>query len=180
MKKVILSIFVVLFAVSFTACQKNEDAGGDKAKTTGTDTNKVAADAAPAKEAFIEKAESLPKTKVKFDKDEFDFGKIKEGDEVSHRFNFTNVGTNDLVITNVKPSCGCTTPTYSQDPVKPGEKGFIDVKFNSSGKTGMQNKNVTVTANLEENINAVLKLKGEVEPKKDGGKPGEEKKEEKH
>ena len=178
MKNVFFLMFVALFAVSFTACQKNNEAGGETAKP-GADSSKIAADANPAKEPFIEKAESLPKTKIKFDKDEFDFVKIKEGDEVSHRFNFTNVGTNDLVITNVKPSCGCTTPTYSQEPVKPNEKGFIDVKFNSSGKSGTQSKNVTVTANLEDNINYVLKLKGEVEPKKEDGK-GDAKKEEKH
>lgn len=174
MRKVVLSIFVVLFAISFTACQKNEAAGGETNKTAGGDSSKVA-ETPPAKEAFIEKAESLPKTKIKFDKDEFDFGKIKEGDEVSHRFKFTNTGTNDLMITNVKPSCGCTTPTYSQEAVAPGKDGFIDVKFNSSGKPGTQNKTVTVTANLEENINLVLKLKGEVEPKKESGKPEEKK-----
>lgn len=176
MKKVFLSVTVFLFVASFTACTKNENAGGttDGAKN---DTTQAAA-TPPAQEEYVKKAEALPRTTVKFDNETFDFKVIKEGDEVPHRFNFENTGANDLVITNVKPSCGCTTPSWSQEPVKAGQKGFIDVKFNSAGKSGQQTKTITVTGNFEGDINKSLKLIGEVKAKDkpaDGAAPKEEK-----
>lgn len=121
---------------------------------------------APPVEEYTQKAESLPATTASFDNETFDFNIINEGDEVNHRFNFINTGNNDLVITNVKPSCGCLTPSWSQEPVKPGKRGYIDVKFNSAGKNGQQTKSITVTGNFEGDINKNLKLVGEVKGKK--------------
>ncbi len=119
------------------------------------------------KEPYMEKAESLPKTTVKWEEEIYDFKKIKEGDEVSHTFTFTNTGKKDLYITNVKPSCGCTAPSWSREPIKPGNAGAIQVKFNSIGKMGIQNKSITVTGNFEGNINFPLKITGEVIPEVD-------------
>ena len=82
-----------------------------------------------------------------FVEEQHHFGKIKDGDKVSHSFEFTNTGKSDLIITNVRASCGCTVPTYTEKPVKPGEKGYIDVSFNSKGKVGNPKKSVTISAN---------------------------------
>lgn len=77
----------------------------------------------------------------------FDFGQIKEGDVVSHTFNFTNTGDAPLIIQNATASCGCTVPSYPKQPVAPGGTGEIVVEFNSARNPGVQNKTVTITAN---------------------------------
>lgn len=163
MKKLLFTLSLSVLFMGFQACKPNENTG-DKNGTAAADTNKSETPP-PSSEEYIKKAESMARTTAKFESEEFDFKTIKEGDEVSYRFNFTNTGANDLLITNVKPSCGCTTPSWPKEPLKPGEKGFIDVKFNSAGKVGVVTKTITVTANLEGDINKVLKLKGEVKPK---------------
>jgi hypothetical protein len=84
---------------------------------------------------------------MKFDKETYDFGKIKQGAKVTYDFKFTNTGKSPLIITNAVATCGCTTPTYPKTPVKPGEGGIIHVVFDSSGKQGLQDKMVTITAN---------------------------------
>ena len=82
-----------------------------------------------------------------FEKETHDFGEIAQGEKVSYSFKFTNTGKTDLVISSAKGSCGCTVPEYSKDPVPPGGEGKIDVIFDSKGKSGGQNKKVTLVAN---------------------------------
>lgn len=86
-------------------------------------------------------------TTMKFENNEHDFGVIKQGSKVEYNFKFTNSGTNDLIITDAKGSCGCTIPEYPKEAVKPGASGIIKVSFNSEGKSGQQTKSVTLTAN---------------------------------
>ena len=78
-----------------------------------------------------------------------DFGNIIDGDVVEHSFRFTNTGNADLLITKARASCGCTVPNYPKNAIKPGETGQIDVKFNSSNKSGKQTKSITLTANTK-------------------------------
>ncbi|MFC5046634.1 DUF1573 domain-containing protein [Aquimarina hainanensis] len=99
-----------------------------------------------------------------FAETEFDFGTINEGDVVDHTFKFTNTGKAPLVIVNAKGSCGCTVPSYSKDPIAPGETGELLVKFNSNGKPNQQNKQVTITANTEAG-KEIIKIKALVTPK---------------
>lgn len=175
MKKVLLTLVTVLFVSAFVSCEQNKNAAGGDTKVDSTANAAAAATSqTPPEDPAAKKAESLPRTTIKFETETFDFKKIKEGDEVPYRFNFTNTGTNDLFITNVKPSCGCTTPTFTQEAVKPGQKGFIDVKFNSSGKSGVQKKSITVTGNFEGDINKMIYLTGEVLAKET--KPSEKEK----
>lgn len=82
-----------------------------------------------------------------FPETRFHFGEVKEGEKVSHTFKFKNTGNADLIIADVSPSCGCTVPEWSKEPVRPGEEGKIDVTFNTAGKTGMQSKTISVLAN---------------------------------
>lgn len=89
-----------------------------------------------------------------------DFGKIKQGVPVTHEFKFVNKGKVPLIITNVAPSCGCTTPEWTKDPIAPGMEGHIKATYNAAAQ-GTFNKSITVTANIE-NGYTVLYIKGEV------------------
>lgn len=84
---------------------------------------------------------------IQFEKTEHDFGTIKEGEVVEHTFTFTNTGEAPLIIQNAQPSCGCTVPDWSRDPIPPGGKGYVKAKFDSKGRPGVQNKTISVTAN---------------------------------
>ena len=102
------------------------------------------------------------KAVLSFEKKTHDFGEIKEeGGAVSYSFEFTNTGTQPLVIHNVQASCGCTTPDWTRNPVQPGGKGFVKATFDPRGRTGPLNKTVTVTANTEPN-SEVLRITGNV------------------
>lgn len=86
---------------------------------------------------------------ISFKEEFFDFGIIIQGEKVSHTFRFTNEGKSTLIISNVHAGCGCTVPKFSKDPIAPGGQGEIEVTFDSSGRSGMQSKNVTVSANTQ-------------------------------
>jgi hypothetical protein len=98
----------------------------------------------------------------KFEEEEYNFGTIKQGDKVTHDFNFVNSGKEPLVITEAHGSCGCTVPQWPKEPVAKGAKGVIHVEFNSTGKMGMQDKTVTISSNAKVG-SKVLHLKGNVE-----------------
>lgn len=102
--------------------------------------------------------------KLKFDKTEHDFGVINEGDIVETVFAFTNSGNSELIITSAKGSCGCTVPEWPKQPIMPGEAGEIKVKFNSSNRTNIQKKQVTLLTNTEQG-KEILKITAEVTPK---------------
>ena len=101
---------------------------------------------------------------MKFEKETHDFGKIKAGDKVTYDFKFTNTGKSPLIITDAIASCGCTKPEWPKTPIKPGESGAIKVTFNSTGKMGLQDKQITITANTNPAQNMVH-LIGEVTDK---------------
>ena len=105
-------------------------------------------------------AEDMPV--FEFENEVFEFGKISQGEKVSHSFRFKNTGNSDLVINKVEGSCGCTVMKgWPQHPVKPGEMGKIDVVFDSNGKKGTQNKTISVVATTYPST-TVISLKGEV------------------
>lgn len=98
---------------------------------------------------------------MKFDELEFNFGTIKQGESVTHEFRFKNSGKEPLLINNAVGSCGCTVPDYPKEPIKPNSSGVIKVTFNSAGKSGPQDKTVTITYDTDKTI--VLHMKGTVE-----------------
>ena len=87
------------------------------------------------------------KARIKFVEQTIDLGTIKEDVVVEKFFEFKNEGTADLVIINAEGSCGCTVPTIPMEPIKPGEKGRIGVKYTAKNKAGPQKPIITVTTN---------------------------------
>ena len=97
-----------------------------------------------------QRALSMPKTTIAFADMHYNFGTIKEGDIVKHAFRFKNTGANPLFISRTDVSCGCTTPSYPQDPIKPGDSSEILVQYNSAHHPGHQQKNVLVHSNAQQ------------------------------
>ncbi len=147
MKKGILFLAVVA-AMAFTSCK--EDA-----------SNKVKAE--NVEEAAARDAQNVVYPEISFEETEYDFGTIDQGTNVEHTFTFTNTGKAPLVITNATSSCGCTVPTWTKEPIAPGESGEMLVKFNGSGQNQVT-KTVNITANTESGKEQ-LKIKAFVNPK---------------
>jgi len=101
-------------------------------------------------------------TEISFDEMVFDFGKVKDGEEVRHIYKFKNTGDKTLVLLAVNGTCGCTVPEdWPEQPIAPGETGEITVVFDSSGKVGNVRKNIRVEANTNPTL-TVLTLMGVV------------------
>lgn len=110
--------------------------------------------------------------KIEFSKETHDYGNIKYDGEPYCSFDFKNTGDQPLIISNAKGSCGCTVPEYSQEPIAPGAKGTIRVKYDTK-RPGPINKTVTITSNavnVEGGI-SILRIKGEVGPAPENGTP---------
>lgn len=148
--------FVLAAAVFFSSC-----GGEQKAETEKNINTDVVANPATA-ETEAGTDSDVPVPEFTFEKEVHDFGKIVQGEKVSYSFKFKNTGNADLIITSAKGSCGCTVPEWPQAPVAPGAEGVIDVVFNSDGKSGQQNKKVTIVANTVPNTK-VLAINGTVE-----------------
>lgn len=97
-----------------------------------------------------------------------DFGTIPEGPAAEHEFEFVNKGKEPIIISNVSASCGCTTPSYSKDPVLPGKKGTIKASYNTQGRVAPFTKTITITSNIGVKV---LTIKGEVEKAPSGSVP---------
>tara|TARA_Y100001934_G_scaffold232572_1_gene281449 strand:- start:12 stop:530 length:519 start_codon:yes stop_codon:yes gene_type:complete len=98
---------------------------------------------------------------ITFSNDVYDFGDINQGESITYDFHFTNSGSKDLIITTAKGSCGCTVPEWPKGPISPNEKGVIKVNFNSTGKSGLQNRVITILTNAIPNTK-VLTIRGNV------------------
>ena len=144
MKKFILSLIIVLGLFS---CESN-----DNKISTGLVNNTATADGS------VKGASPV----IKFEKTEHDFGKILQGEQVSYTFKFKNVGNAPLIITSIEKTCGCTSPEYSGQPIKPGENGKITITYDSKGHKGFQNKRLVVKANTNPS-ETILRIKAQVE-----------------
>jgi Protein of unknown function (DUF1573) len=102
--------------------------------------------------------------KFKFTNGEtFQFGKLKQGQKVSHKFEFVNVGKEDLKIVYVNPSCGCTIAEWPKTPIGPGKKATISVTFDSKEQFGIISKEVFILSNaVTKGDFYTLYIKGEV------------------
>jgi hypothetical protein len=91
----------------------------------------------------------------------YNFGKVTDGEKVEYNYRFKNTGKHPLVILTATASCGCTVPEKPEEPIKPGETGFLKVVFNSQGRVGDVHKEITVTSNAYPAF-PILQLRGEV------------------
>lgn len=119
--------------------------------------------AADAEERKVEYAEFIDNpTEVSFEEMAYDFGEVKEGEEVRKTFKFKNTGDQTLILINVKGSCGCTVPEdWPKHPIEPGGTGEVSVVFDSKGRVGNVKKNVTVEANTNPTL-SILTITGVV------------------
>ncbi len=114
---------------------------------------------------LISMAAMSQKAGINFEVKSHDFGKVNEEDgKITNVFTFTNNGASPLVVNRVQASCGCTTPTWTKEPIEPGKSGSITVTYNPAGRPGAFTKTITVYSNAADE-QVVLIIKGEVIPK---------------
>ncbi|MDY0779711.1 DUF1573 domain-containing protein [Tenacibaculum sp. IB213877] len=94
----------------------------------------------------------------KFESETIDYGKIAQGSEGKRVFEFTNVGEAPLIIKDIKSTCGCTVPKKPEKPIMPGEKGQIEVSYDTK-RLGGFSKAITIYSNAKEE-RKMLKIKG--------------------
>lgn len=136
MKKILLG-FVVILCLSTTAAFS-------QAATPAAHTN-------------------APKAAISFDENTHDFGTVPQGTPVTYVFSFKNTSKVPLVLTSVNPSCGCTTPEWPREPIKPGATASIKATYNAAA-AGPFTKTITVVSNAATE-NVILTIKGEVKAK---------------
>ena len=158
MKKLLYSTLFIA-AAALASCGNKENAGQEQ--LPADIINNPASAEAPA--ATEDGEVALPE--FSFETDQHHFGVITQGEKVSYSFKFTNTGKAPLIISSAHASCGCTVPEYTKDPVQPGETGYVNVTYNSEGKSGMESKTVTLIANTVPNTK-VLTISAEVNSQK--------------
>ncbi|WP_226063351.1 DUF1573 domain-containing protein [Kaistella polysaccharea] len=154
-------VLPIVFALALTSCAKDQKADQLIVDEEATVLNEpVVVD---TQTEMIKAAQSSPLTNVALSEAQFDFGKIKKGDQKEHVYEVTNTGENPLIISQVKPGCGCTVPDYTREPILPGQKGKITLKFDSSGFDGLVNKQAEVYANVDK-APIVISFTADIQP----------------
>jgi len=149
MKKLSL-IVIAIFAITLVSCKEDATAKIKKSNLEKAQKRNV--------------ANRVDAPVIAFEKTEHDWGNINEGDKVETTFKFKNTGKSELIITNIKGSCGCTVPSnWPKQPIMPGAEGEFTVQFNSKGKPNQVQKTVTVTCNTNKGRETV-KIKANVKP----------------
>ncbi len=152
MKKTLSIIALSIIGFGLVSCKKEKNKGVTQQEEIipidSISYNR--ADHVPAKtEENGSSASNQPLTTVALSESNFDFGNIKKGDKVEHVYEITNTGDNPLVISEVKPGCGCTAPDFTKEPILPGKKGKVTLHFDSSSFDGNVQKYADVFANVE-------------------------------
>jgi hypothetical protein len=143
MRKVVFGLLVA-GSVVFTAC--------DNAASKIEGVEETNSDAPASANDIVNDVNAASGTATfQFEEERHDFGDIAEGTVAKHTFEFTNTGDAPLIIYNAQGSCGCTVPEWPREAIAPGATGEIKVSFNSAGRPGVNNKQVTLTANTVPN-----------------------------
>ena len=148
-RSIILFSAVALFAVSNSFAQEASKKTTVKKTTTTTKTTPLA-------------ASKVDGPGIVFETETIDYGTIQHNADGKREFVFTNNGNKPLIISNAQGSCGCTVPTWPKEPIAPGAKGVIGVKY-ATDRVGAFTKTVTLTTNATE-ASKVLTIKGNVLP----------------
>lgn len=165
-------LYLLLAGSLFAACNSSGDSASSST-ATAADSTTAAATSNTSPEAMNNADMQMPpeptpgNAAFEFEKTEHDFGKIKQDAPVEYTFKFKNTGTEPLIISEARGSCGCTVPEYSKEPIPVGESGVIAVSFDPKGKSGVQRKTVTITANTNPartTLNIVSEVEAPVTP----------------
>ena len=100
--------------------------------------------------------------RIYFPETQYDFGEVKEGDIVTHTFNFINQGDAILNIGDIKTSCGCTAALVSNKQIAPGKNGTIKVDLNTKNRQGRMSRTITISSNDPEEPNKVITILADV------------------
>lgn len=149
MKKIVTLAMLVILGVTASNAQETSKVK-KKAK------KEIAKVATPAKIA----APKVEGAGMVFETETIDYGTIAHNADGKREFVFINNGNKPLIITNAQGSCGCTVPTFPKEPIAPGAKGVIGVKYDTS-RVGLISKTVTITSNASASPK-VLNIKGTV------------------
>lgn len=173
-KQLKFPLLAVLMVAFLSSCQQGNqdvrDAARQDVATNAVQPNAAQPNAAPQTQQPA--APAGPTTSIEFTETTFDFGTIEEGEKVSHTFKFKNTGSEPLIFSNAKGSCGCTVPTWPREPIAVGDTGEVTVEFNSKNKKGKRNQKVTLTGNTNP-PQTFLYLTGNVNAGDAPSKPGE-------
>lgn len=152
MKSIKILAIAALCTLTFS-CKKEEKTldhipGVDSAQSK-TVVDAMSQQKTPEETEMLKEAQSKPLTTIAFNEIDHNFGDVKKGEKVEHIYEVTNTGTNPLIISNVKPGCGCTVPDFTKEPILPGKKGKITLHFDSTNFDGAVNKVADVFVNVE-------------------------------
>jgi len=154
MKSVIKIATLFLIVMAFATACRDKDAEkriaqleSRIAELEGKDATPTPATVQPTATPLQEEKPEGPLPVLAFETVEHDFGTINEGDVVEYTYKFKNTGEAPLIIQSAQPSCGCTVPDWTKEPIAPGADGYVKAKFDTKGKPNIQNKTITVTAN---------------------------------
>ena len=160
--KNLVKLLPLVAAMTLVSCKKNQTAD-QLIVEENVEATAAPEASASAPEVVAVAAAAGPATTVALSESNFSFGKIKKGDKVEHVYEVTNTGTNPLVISEVKPACGCTVPDYTKEPILPGQKGKITLKFDSASFDGLVSKQAEVYANVEKSP-IVISFSADIQP----------------
>ncbi len=142
-------LILLLVSLALVSCNSSSD---EKTITTDLVNSPLTANS---------NAEKVLTPNIEMLETSYNFGEIQQGESVTHDFILENTGEADLIISAAKGSCGCTVPEWPKNPIAKGEDAVIKVTFNSAGKSGKQNKTVTLVTNAIPNTK-VLTINGNV------------------
>ncbi len=165
MNKIIGTFLVLGMSSFFVACtgEKSSEASTDQTNASTEIINTATDNASTATVTEVANTQTATNlASIEFEEAVHDFGSIKEGAKVENVFKFKNTSQVPLIITGVQPSCGCTAPEWTKEPIAPGQEGTVSLTFDSSGKPGVQNKTATIKANIEGG-QTMISFKGNVE-----------------
>lgn len=151
MKKInILSFALFACVISLASCKSDSSASATD-ETAALAEGTTSTDPGASGSVVPEAAPTGPTTTIEFSEMVHDFGEITEGEHVKYSFKFKNTGSEPLIVSDAKGSCGCTVPDWPREPIAPGASAEIKIEFDSKGKGSddgaKQTKKVTVTAN---------------------------------
>ena len=142
-------LILLLVSLALVSCNSSSD---EKTITTDLVNSPLTANS---------NAEKVLTPNIEMLETSYNFGEIQQGESVTHDFILKNTGNADLIISAAKGSCGCTVPEWPKTPIAKGEEAAIKVTFNSAGRSGKQNKTVTLVTNAIPNTK-VLTINGNV------------------